>query len=69
VVGLRDSIQDRRTGLLVDTNSQALADGVIQLITDKTLYETLAVHAKKWSNAFSWEKSVRRSWKVLNGKE
>ena len=65
VAGLRDSIQDKKTGLLVDPNPQALAAGIEKLLTDKNLYRKLCSNAKKWAKKFDWEKSGKESWAMI----
>ncbi len=66
VEGLRDSIQNGKTGLLVDPRPQVLADGVIQLLSDKTIYNSMSENAKKWSENFDWNKSGKKSWMLIS---
>lgn len=66
VQGLRDSIQDGKTGILVEPNAINLADGVQLLIEDKKKLKELSSAAKKWATTFSWEKSGRESYEVIN---
>jgi glycosyltransferase involved in cell wall biosynthesis len=65
IVGLRDSIVDKKTGILVDTNSTALANGINTIIKNKTLYKDMMENAKKWSKNFTWQKSAERSLSVI----
>lgn len=65
VPGLRDSIQDKKTGLLVRSNADSLAEGVSKLIEDKKLYEKLSSNAKIWSKRFDWQKAGAKSWSML----
>ncbi len=65
VEGLRDSVLHRKTGVLTDSNSKALADGIIKVLIDKKLYNTLSKHALKWSKNFNWGKSGAESWKLI----
>lgn len=66
VSGLRDSIQDGKTGILTGVNTpEGLADGVIRLMLDERLYKTLAVNAKEWSKNFSWDEAGSKSLSVL----
>lgn len=65
VEGLRDSVRNGKTGLLTDTNPQALAHGVLHLLSDKTTYERMCIAARKWAQQFDWEKSGKASWELL----
>ncbi len=65
VVGLKDSIKNNQTGLLVEKNSKALADGINKLITDKKLYQNMSNEGKKWAKNFNWEKSTQKSWDLI----
>ena len=65
VPGLRDSIIDNKTGLLVDPDAISLADGVEKLLEDKKLLKSLSEEAKKWAKTFSWDKSGRESYAFL----
>jgi len=66
VQGLRDSIINNKTGLLVEPDAISLADGVEKLLEDKKLLQQFSVEAKKWSKTFSWEKSGRESFEFIN---
>ena len=66
VQGLRDSIIDNKTGLLVETDAISLADGVEKVLEDKKLLSKFSTEAKKWSKTFSWEKSGRESFAYIN---
>jgi glycosyltransferase involved in cell wall biosynthesis len=66
VEGLRDSIRDKQTGLLTETNPTALAYGVIHLLTDKTLYHRLCKESILWAKEFTWEKSTKKGFKILS---
>jgi len=66
VEGLRDSIIDEKTGILVDPNPSSLAKAVRKLINDKDLYNHLSREAIIWSSNFSWGKSGKKSWGVIN---
>jgi len=65
--GLRDSILDKKTGLLVDyRNINSLALSVLKIIEDKNLRETLGKNAVKMSADFSWDKSTKESTELIN---
>lgn len=58
VDGLRDSVVDRKTGILVPvTNTEALRDTLERIISHKELRETLSRNAIEWGRKFSWEES------------
>ena len=63
--GPRNIIRDGEDGLLVEyLNSQALADGICQLIEDESLRKRLGANAKKNIGRFSRE-SVMQQWEIL----
>lgn len=53
VPGLRDSVCDELTGLVVTPRAPSLADAMRRLTTDRQLYARLASEAKHWSKTFS----------------
>jgi glycosyltransferase involved in cell wall biosynthesis len=55
VPGLRDSVRHRQTGLIVDSDPQAMAEAMLQLRSDSTLYALLVHEAKAWSRGFTLE--------------
>jgi glycosyltransferase involved in cell wall biosynthesis len=55
VPGLRDSIRDQETGLLVEQTPRALAAAMLRLWHDPDLYSRLAKAAMAWSREFSFE--------------
>lgn len=65
--GLRDSIINDKTGLLIDPNPESLAKAIIKLIEDKELYSRLKAGAKNWAGNFSWEESNKKSWGIIVG--
>lgn len=65
--GLRDSILDQKTGLLVEhKNINALALSVLKIIEDKNLRKVLGNNAVKRSQKFSWAQSARESIVFIN---
>jgi glycosyltransferase involved in cell wall biosynthesis len=57
VAGLRDAIIHKETGLLVESgNINALAEGIIQVLTDEALRVRLSEEALEYSRDFSWDK-------------
>ena len=63
--GLRDSIVHEHTGLLVDTDPEALAEGLIKILSDKNLRTRMSKNALKWARQFSWDKSAEEFEKVI----
>jgi glycosyltransferase involved in cell wall biosynthesis len=58
VPGLRDSVQDGKTGLLVAPTPPALAAGMLRIWEDKQLRHRLAEQGLKWSQTLSYETST-----------
>lgn len=57
VDGLRDSVQNGKTGLIAEENNpQSLAQSMIYLLQNKSLYDRLRVNAWKWSKEITFEK-------------
>jgi len=67
VTGLRDSVVDKKTGLILpkDPTPQELAASMIQVIKDNDLREKLSKEAIKWSKNFTWDKSYEGFKKIL----
>ncbi len=59
VKGLRDSVLDNKTGLLVaEKNADALSKAMLTLSKDKALREKLSRSAYEWAQNFDWQKST-----------
>jgi glycosyltransferase involved in cell wall biosynthesis len=58
VAGLRDSVRDGETGLLVRANPQAMADSMLQLWNDPVLHGQLADRARAWSEDLTYERAA-----------
>ena len=65
VAGLRDSIIDGKTGILTDTNPQAMAKDLVYLINNKNKYKNFSVNCINWAESFKWEESVIESLALL----
>lgn len=66
VPGLRDSIKDGRTGILIkQKNIEALADAVIEILENHELREKLSKGALEWSRKFSWNRSADEFLKII----
>ena len=67
VPGLRDSIKDGETGILVrkDGNVKKLAEAIYEILTNNKLRKKLSQNAIEWAKQFSWDKSAEEFEKVL----
>jgi glycosyltransferase involved in cell wall biosynthesis len=65
VDGLRDSVRHNQTGLVVPTDPQALADGIIALLTDANRYEAMRQAAWQWSQELTFDKSYADFMRVV----
>jgi len=58
VPGLRDSVRDRETGMLVPYgNVNLFAAHITHLLKDETLRNMFSKHAVEWAQNFEWKKS------------
>jgi len=55
VPGLRDSVRDGETGLLVGDGARELGEAVIRILTDQSLRERLVAEGLRWTANFTWE--------------
>lgn len=62
--GLRDSVQDEKTGLLVE-NEQEFLEATKQLIQDESLRRRLGQAAKEFAASFSWDSTGARFEQLL----
>ena len=60
VPGLRDSVRDELTGLVVPPEPSRLADAMIRLTSDPMLYARLAAESQRWSGTFSFDEAARQ---------
>jgi len=67
IPGLRDSIMDEKTGLLVKENGdvEKLAEAIIKILEDEMLRKTLSANALEYSKNFSWDKAAQEFEKIL----
>jgi glycosyltransferase involved in cell wall biosynthesis len=67
VPGLRDSIKNGRTGLLVekDGDVKALAESIVKVLENQELGRNLSKNAFEWSKNFSWDKTAGEFAKIL----
>jgi glycosyltransferase involved in cell wall biosynthesis len=59
VPGLKDSVRDGETGLVVQPSPRRLADGMLRLVEDEALYRQLRATALDWSRNFTYESGFR----------
>ena len=58
--GLRDSVRNEQTGLVVRDSPLALADAMLRLWRDKPKYQELGEEAWRWSQTFSLDRTTQR---------
>lgn len=59
VPGLRDSVRNELTGLVVQPTPARLADAMLRLTGDPDLYSRMATEGKRWSGTFSFDEAAR----------
>lgn len=68
VPGLKDSIQNNKTGLLTDINScDDLAKKTALLLNDREMYKRLSKKAIAWSRYFEWQNAGEKTWRIIKG--
>ena len=55
IPGLKDSVKNGVTGLLVDTNAAAIAAPVIRLLRDSNAYKEMVRNARQWGARCTWD--------------
>ncbi len=65
VPGLKDSIQNGKTGLLSKPNPQNLADTAIKLLSNTKLQKTLSSNGVLWAKQFNFEKTYQSFKKII----
>ena len=64
--GLRDSVQDGRTGLLYPWGDvDALADRLIQLLTNPARRATMEVNGLAWAASLTWDRCGAASQRLI----
>lgn len=58
VPGLRDSVRNEATGLVVDPGPKYLSAAMLRMMADPALRARLAVEAKEWSSTFSFDNAA-----------
>lgn len=68
VPGLRDSVRDGETGMLVPHgNADLLAARIVFFLTDENLRKTFSRRAIAWAQHFEWETSSERFIRIISG--
>lgn len=67
VTGLKDSVQNNKTGFLSEKTPEELSEKVLKLLNDGKLYSEFSVNALLWSKEFTWMESTKKSWNMLTG--
>ena len=68
--GLRDSVRDGETGLLVPWgDDERLAAAMVRVLDDAPLRERLGASGRAWAARFQWPDCARRSLDALHGGE
>jgi glycosyltransferase involved in cell wall biosynthesis len=65
VAGLRDSVQNGKTGVTTAETPQALADGICQLLDTQKYYEKLRENAWQWSKQITFDQSYVDFKKII----
>ncbi len=66
VQGMKDSVKNGKTGILVNLHdTQRAAEEIIKLVRDKEKYESFCKASANWAKKFSWEKSNRESLEFI----
>lgn len=65
IPGLKDSIKQGYNGILVESEPESLAEGLIEIITNDKLRKKLSKNAIKWAKKFSWNKSAKEFEKII----
>jgi glycosyltransferase involved in cell wall biosynthesis len=59
VPGLRDSVRNESTGLVVPPHPDRLCAAMIRLVADPVLYARLATEGRRWSSTFSFDAAAQ----------
>jgi glycosyltransferase involved in cell wall biosynthesis len=65
VPGLRDSVRNNSTGLVVLPRPTHLCSAMIRVLTDATLYARLAEEGRRWSKTLSYDEAARAFTRAL----
>jgi len=62
---MRDSIRHGYNGFLVCTDPKALADALVEVLSNGRLREKLSRNAIEWAKQFSWDKSAEKFERIV----
>ena len=65
VPGLRDSVRNEQTGLVVKPNPTALCGAMVRLTSDPKLYTRLVAAGQNWSSTLTFDESARAVSQIL----
>lgn len=66
VTGLKDSVKDGKTGIVLKQNSpKNMAEEAIKLIDDRKKYKTYQSNALSWAKSLTVDQAVRQSLKMI----
>ena len=66
VPGVKDSVVQDKTGILVDKNdTKVAAQAIIDLAADEKRYMSLSENSRKWAKKFSWKKAGEQSLELI----
>ena len=63
--GLRDSIKDGETGLIVKCNPDRMAEATVKILKERELRYKFGKNALGWSKKFSWSSSVKKFAEII----
>jgi len=67
VSGLKDSVKDGKTGLILKkNNSEEMAKEALSLLDNKQKYEKFQKNAIEWSKSLTWEKATNQSISLID---
>lgn len=64
--GLRDIVEDGITGIIVERSHRCIAEGVISLLSDKSLYKRMQIAAKRQAKKKNWDSTAKSGLTVLS---
>ena len=65
VPGLRDSVRNDVTGLVVPAQPRSLSIAMLKFVSDPALAERLSAAAKRWSTMLTFDQTVRELVRIL----
>lgn len=66
VEGLRDSIVNNKTGILIKPSTYGIIEGVEKILSGNSLRQKFEKNSIEWAENFTWEKAGEKSWKIIN---